>query len=140
VHGGNIDVDRAAFANLVSEVVGGNVTIVDGVGTGIQFSYRVERLTAPKGNILVLRNSGGVTVGFNDVRKGSIRVEDNVSSTVFAVRNNVVGEHILALRNLGPRLQGRSLERRWRKHPVLRQRAALLRRAQFGAATRGAVC
>ena len=99
--GGNIEVERGAFANLTFDVVGGNVTIVDGVGTGIQFSYRVERLTLPKGNIYVMRNSGGITVGFNDVRKGSIRIEDNVSN-LFAVRNNVVREHILVLRNLGP--------------------------------------
>jgi hypothetical protein len=101
---GNVVVDRGAFVNMSSDVVGGNVSIVGGVGStgGVHaFSYRIDGLRLRDGNIYIARNSGGITVRFSEITKGSIRIEDNLSSTLFAVTDNNVRKHILLHRNLG---------------------------------------
>jgi hypothetical protein len=100
---GNIEAKGATFVNLVFDVVGGNVTIAEGVGDpAAEMDFRIARLTLSQGNVHVIKNTGNITLRFNTLLKGNFMVEDNVATVFLAVTNNEVAQNIQLFKNTGP--------------------------------------
>ena len=101
---GNIEIEKAGFANLVFDVVGGNVIMVDGIAVdeAPPSDYRVNRLTLTQGNLYVIKNRGDVSIRFNRLLKGNMKIEDNVVVTFLAVTNNEVAQNLQVFKNTGP--------------------------------------
>jgi hypothetical protein len=100
---GNIEADKAGFAELVSDIVGGDVVIADGRGDAeAPGSFRVDRLTLTHGNVHARGNDGGLTIRDNQLLEGSIDVKDNVASTFLNVSRNQVARNIDVSKNTGP--------------------------------------
>jgi hypothetical protein len=99
---GNVEASKASFVNIADDIIGGDVKIEDGVADPAdEINFRVARVTLTNGNLHVIQNRGDVSLRFNTLRRGNLKVEDNVSTRFLALTNNDVAQNIQVLKNTG---------------------------------------